>query len=73
MPNQPLLACVALYFGARRLTGSQGLSKPHMVAASGLCAATAAMASLSYGIWQDWWWASIIFAAATITFIKKPA
>jgi len=68
-----LLACVALYFGARRLTGAQGLSKMRMVAASGFCAATTAMASLSYGVWQDWWWASIIFTAATISFIKPRA
>ncbi len=66
-----LLACTALFFGARRLTGPLGLSKPRMVAASGLCAATAVMASLSYGVWQDWWWASIIFAAAGVTFVRK--
>ncbi len=67
-----LLACIALYLGGRRLTGSSGLPKPAMVAASGLVAATAVMASLSYGVWQDWWWAAIIFAGATISFIKEP-
>lgn len=65
-----LLACTALYFTARRLTGSGGLSRPHLIAAAGFCAATVTMASLSYGVWQDWWWASIIFIAATIAFIK---
>lgn len=66
-----VIACIGLYFGAQKLTGSEGLSKQRMIAATGLCAATAAMASLSYGVWQDWWWASIIFAATTISFVKK--
>jgi len=66
-----ILACVALYLGARKLTEPEVLSKPHMVAATGLCAATTAMASLSYGVWQDWWWAAIILSTASIVFIKK--
>lgn len=68
-----LLACLALYSGARRLTGAGGLSRPQLISASGFCAATTVMASLSYGVWQDWWWASIIFIAATIAFIKPTA
>lgn len=68
-----VLACLALYLGARTLTGSEGLSKPRLIAASGLCAATAVMASLSYGVWQDWWWAAIIFSSTSIVLIKKPS
>ena len=66
-----ILACVALYLGARKLTDPEIFSKPLMVAATGLCAATTAMASLSYGVWQDWWWAAIILSAASIVFIKR--
>jgi len=66
-----ILACLALYLGTQKLTGDGGLSKQRMVAAAGFCAATTVMANLSYGVWQDWWWASIIFAAATISFIRK--
>jgi len=68
-----VLACLALYLGARTLTGSERLSKPRLIAASGLCAATAVMASLSYGVWQDWWWAAIIFASTSIVLIKEPS
>ncbi len=63
-----LLACIALFFGARQLSGKGGLSHSRQIAASGLCAATTIMASISYGVWQDWWWASIILAVATVSF-----
>jgi len=66
-----VLACTALFLGVRKLTSPDVLPKSQMVAASALCGATVVMASLSYGVWQDWWWAVIIFAAATISFIRK--
>jgi O-antigen ligase len=67
------LACIALFLGTRKLVTPGVLSKSQMVAASGLCTATAIMASLSYGVWQDWWWAAIIIAAASVSFIQKPS
>ena len=66
-----VLACIALFLAVRKLTKTDVLSKSQMVAAAGLCAATAAMASLSYGVWQDWWWAVIIFAAASVSLVQK--
>lgn len=68
-----ILACLALYLGARKLTGTGGLNRSQLIAASGLLAATIVVAGFSYGVWQDWWWASIIFAAAVIAFIKQKA
>lgn len=64
------LGCLGLYLGARYLTRTDYLTKPQLIAVSGLTMAVAIMASLSYGVWQDWWWASIIYAAALVSFIK---
>ncbi len=65
------LACLGLFLGVRQLTSADVLSKPQMIATTGMCAATATMASLSYGVWQDWWWAVIIFAAASISLVQR--
>ena len=64
------LACAALFFGARALTKEGALSKPQMIAASGLAMAAIVISNLSYGVWQDWWWASIIIAGGLIAFLK---
>lgn len=67
-----VLSCTALYFALRYLSVPNRLSKTQMVATSGLLIAVVTMSSLSYGVWQDWWWASIIFAGAQVFFINKP-
>lgn len=65
-----ILGCVALFMGARYLTRADTMTKPQLVAASGLVMGVAMIASLSYGVWQDWWWATIIYVGALITFIR---
>lgn len=37
-----------------------------IAALCGVMIASAVMASFSYGVWQDWWWASIIAAVACV-------
>ncbi len=65
-----VLAAIALwYIGRRALL----LSKP-----SGFIAASNAsfimfvtvIASVSYGVWQDWWWASVILTCACLRLLK---
>ncbi len=65
------IACAALFFGAKHLTGEGRLSKPQLIAVSGFVAAATIMANVSYGVWQDWWWAAIIFCSAQIVFIRN--
>ena len=65
------IACAALFFGARHLLQPERLSKWQMIAVSGFVASATVMASTSYGVWQDWWWAAIIFAGAQIFFISQ--
>ena len=66
-----LLGSVAVFMTMRYLTVPGRLSRPRLVATSGFVIAATVMASFSYGVWQDWWWAIIIFAAAQIFCIKE--
>jgi len=65
-----MLACAALFLGARSLTREGLLSKPQMIATAGLVIAAMVISNLSYGVWQDWWWASIVLAGGLVSFIK---
>lgn len=65
-----LLACMTLVFAMRFLIHPGRLSKFQLVAVSGIAIAVSVMASLSYGVWQDWWWAIIILSSAQIFFIQ---
>ncbi|PHR61615.1 MAG: hypothetical protein COA43_02470 [Robiginitomaculum sp.] len=65
------LACIALVFAMKFLIHPGRLSKIQLVAVSGITVAVSMMASLSYGVWQDWWWAIIIFSSAQIFFMQS--
>ncbi len=65
------LACLALYFAQKKLTGPGVLSTAQLVALSGLTVSVTAIAGTTYGVWQDWWWATVIFSATLISFIRK--
>lgn len=65
-----VLGCIGLYLGAKHVTRPDYLTKLQLVALSGFVMAACIMASLSYGVWQDWWWASIIYTGALIAFIR---
>jgi len=66
-----VLACLALFLAAQKLTKQGILSKVQLMALAGLTASTIAIAGFSYGVWQDWWWATIIFSASIISLVKK--
>lgn len=66
------IACAALFYGARHLVHPGRLTSLQMIAVSGFVASATVMASVSYGVWQDWWWAAIIFASAQILLISNP-
>jgi len=66
-----ILACLALFFAGRRLTTHDQLTKIQLIALAGLMASVIVVAGFSYGAWQDWWWAVIIFSASAISFVKK--
>jgi hypothetical protein len=38
--------------------------------ATGLIVAATIISSVTYGVWQDWWWASIIFAGAMLNILS---
>jgi len=65
------LACLALFFAQKRLTEQGVLAKPQLVALAGLTVSVTVIAGITYGVWQDWWWATIIFSATLISFVKK--
>ncbi|MEE9273268.1 MAG: O-antigen ligase family protein [Robiginitomaculum sp.] len=65
-----LLACIALYFSARALTAPGRLSREQTIVVSGFVIAVALIANISFGVWQDWWWASIIYAGSLIAMVR---
>jgi len=71
------LGMVGAFLGAAALTGivAAGLGRPLPRAqAAGAAAAIAAMAMLSfvsYGVWQEWWWATGFIAAASVVLIGE--
>ncbi|MBL4852748.1 MAG: O-antigen ligase family protein [Robiginitomaculum sp.] len=65
-----VLVCLALFYAARKLTQQDVLTEVQLVALAGLTASAIIIAGFSYGVWQDWWWAVIIFSGAIIGFVK---
>ncbi len=64
------IACAALFYGGLWLLAPGRLGKMQMIATTGLVVSAAIISSLSYGVWQDWWWASIILSAGLIFLVK---
>ena len=60
------LAVVALILLARRALDWCGADRMRAMAVAGLTAAITIVASVSYGVWQEWWWATV-FAACALT------
>ncbi|HHL42513.1 MAG TPA: O-antigen ligase domain-containing protein, partial [Hellea balneolensis] len=60
----------ALYLGAKHLTQPGRLNHGQMVATAGLVMSATVISSLSYGVWQDWWWATVILGASVISLIR---
>lgn len=45
-------------------------SKYFSVALSSFIMGALIISALSYGVWQEWWWASLIFAAALVNWVR---
>lgn len=48
-------------------------SKERGIAVAGFIAAATVVCAITYGVWQDWWWAALFITAATLTLIAKEA
>lgn len=69
-----VLASAALYLAMQNVVRLEGvmsrLNRPQMMAISGVVGAATIISNLSYGLWQDWWWASVIFAGSQIFLLR---
>ena len=65
-----LAAITIMMVGMAAEKFSEG-SKDRAAAAAGLFAAATVICGITYGVWQDWWWASLILAAATLILIPR--
>jgi len=70
-----LLSCLTLFLIGRGLLQPASQSTAFAMAATGFIVAATIISSVTYGVWQDWWWASIIFAGAMLNILsyKKKA
>jgi len=41
------------------------------MATAGLCAPIILISSVSYGVWQDWWWATLFIAAGVLSLVPR--
>ena len=64
-----LIAIAALFFSHKMIRSSNEIRRTTAVALSGTGAAAIVNASLTFGVWQDWWWAAIIISMSTVAFI----
>ena len=62
-------ASLALFYAGKRLCRAGTLSTGQSIAVSGLIVSAMANSILTYGVWQDWWWASIVIASSVIFLI----
>lgn len=65
-----LLSCGALFLICKTLLGRVASSTAFAMGVTGFIVATTIISSVTYGVWQDWWWASIILAAASLNLIS---
>ncbi len=64
------LSCVALYLIGARLLPLVERSTAFAMGVTGLITAASIISSVTYGVWQDWWWASIILASASLNLLS---
>lgn len=65
-----LLACTVIYMLGRRLI--LAAIEPQTVSVySSFIIAVALISAVTYGVWQDWWWACVIFTAAMLNLKQK--
>lgn len=60
-----MLACGAIFMLGRRLILA-AIEPQNVAVYSSLIVAVTLISAVTYGVWQDWWWACIIFAVALL-------
>lgn len=65
-----LLACLTLYLMGVHLISFVERSTAFAMGLTGLIVAATIISSVTYGVWQDWWWASIILAGAALNLLS---
>ncbi len=58
------LVIITLYLLGKHLTEHIRRNRLYAVMLCGFMITVIIIANISYGVWQEWWWASIIYAAA---------
>lgn len=66
-----ILASILLWLiGQEAIKFAQG-GRPRAMAAAGLIAPIILISSVSYGVWQDWWWASFFICAGVLALVPR--
>lgn len=66
-----LLAVIAIVFITRAAAQFARGGRARAIASAGVMAAVIVISSVSYGVWQDWWWASVILACAVCHWVPQ--
>jgi O-antigen ligase len=66
-----LLAAAALIAGGLWLSRNVGGDRPAAAAAAATLATMGVIANVSYGIWAEWWMATLFLAAAVVGAVRK--
>ncbi len=65
------LACVALMMIGVAAENFVGTSRLRGIAVAGFLAAAIVISNITYGVWQDWWWATLIFISGSLYLLPK--
>lgn len=66
-----VLAVITLFFIGEKAQGYASGGRARALAVSGVMAAIILIASVSYGVWQEWWWALIALSLGLLAFVPK--
>ena len=66
-----VLASFVIYFMGREAAKFADGGRPRAMAAAGLIAAVLVISSVSYGVWQDWWWAMLFICTGVLTLVPR--
>lgn len=66
-----VLAAVLIWTLGQKAEDYAAGGRPRALAVSGFMAAVILIASVSYGVWQDWWWASLFSVAGLLYFVPS--
>ncbi len=66
-----VLACVTLFLIGKRAQNFALGGRARAMALAGFIAPAVLFASVSYGVWQDWWWATLFVCAGVLYFVPR--